>query len=269
MNKITIAALTMLTLGATQAEYTLKIPLEQNQGGNLPNGSIIIKKHIEITKWEPYIAEYSEWVNQGSVYNCNWLPSTDNFYIEEHVTQTSNDCKQEQIRSVLLREINSSGEIRTVGSPFYETQEVTIGRSTRFERGTGTSWGLFARHYFPNKYNHYIIPDFNNLDWSNSSIRMLPQEFYPRVIINNINLSNNRIEIITSLISLREVNFLDLSGNPLHSLFGIENIIIGSEIRISPSYSGNKINSQSRFCMLNNASKFPAGYAQKTQLCQP
>lgn len=43
MKKIIIAALTMLTLGATQAEYTLKVPLEQAQGGSLPNGSINIK----------------------------------------------------------------------------------------------------------------------------------------------------------------------------------------------------------------------------------
>lgn len=41
MKKITIAILTMLTLGAVQADYTLKVPLEQNQGGSLPNGSII------------------------------------------------------------------------------------------------------------------------------------------------------------------------------------------------------------------------------------
>lgn len=41
MKKIIIAALIMLTLGATQAEYTLQIPLEQAQGGFLPNGSII------------------------------------------------------------------------------------------------------------------------------------------------------------------------------------------------------------------------------------
>lgn len=46
MKKVIIAALTMLTLGATQAEYTLKIPLEQAQGGSLPNGSINIKNQI-------------------------------------------------------------------------------------------------------------------------------------------------------------------------------------------------------------------------------
>lgn len=44
MKKIIIAALTMLTLGATQAEYTLKIPLEQAQGGSLPNSSIKFNK---------------------------------------------------------------------------------------------------------------------------------------------------------------------------------------------------------------------------------
>lgn len=54
MNKIIIAALTMLTLGATQAEYTLKIPLEQAQGGSLPNNSINIGSglHQEIPEMD-------------------------------------------------------------------------------------------------------------------------------------------------------------------------------------------------------------------------
>jgi hypothetical protein len=43
MKKTIIAALTMLTLWTTQADYILKYPLEQAQGGSLPNGSINIK----------------------------------------------------------------------------------------------------------------------------------------------------------------------------------------------------------------------------------
>lgn len=34
MKKIIIAAFTMLTIGATQADYTLKYPLEQAKGGS-------------------------------------------------------------------------------------------------------------------------------------------------------------------------------------------------------------------------------------------
>lgn len=40
MRKITIATLATLILGSTQAGYTLKVPLEQAQGGNLPHNSI-------------------------------------------------------------------------------------------------------------------------------------------------------------------------------------------------------------------------------------
>ncbi|HFO1390972.1 hypothetical protein N5C93_13820 [Pseudomonas nitroreducens] len=43
MKEIIIATLTALTLGTTQAEYTIKQPLEQAQGGSLPNGSINVK----------------------------------------------------------------------------------------------------------------------------------------------------------------------------------------------------------------------------------
>lgn len=46
MNKIIILALITLTLGITQAEYTLKYPLEQSQGGPLPSGSITLKNNL-------------------------------------------------------------------------------------------------------------------------------------------------------------------------------------------------------------------------------
>ncbi len=42
MRKITLIALCTLMLGVTQAEYQVKIPLEQAQGGSLPNASIVI-----------------------------------------------------------------------------------------------------------------------------------------------------------------------------------------------------------------------------------
>ncbi|WP_157969684.1 hypothetical protein [Pseudomonas huaxiensis] len=41
MNKISLALLTALTLTTTQADYMIKIPLEQAQGGSLPSGSIL------------------------------------------------------------------------------------------------------------------------------------------------------------------------------------------------------------------------------------
>lgn len=40
MKRIIIAALTIFTIEASQAEYTIKQPLEQSLGGSLPSGSI-------------------------------------------------------------------------------------------------------------------------------------------------------------------------------------------------------------------------------------
>lgn len=54
MKRITIVTLTALMLGATQADYMIKIPLEQAQGGSLPNSSINIGSgsHQEIPEME-------------------------------------------------------------------------------------------------------------------------------------------------------------------------------------------------------------------------
>ena len=43
MKRIIIATLATLMFGTAQADYTLKFPLEQAQGGFFPNGSIKLK----------------------------------------------------------------------------------------------------------------------------------------------------------------------------------------------------------------------------------
>ena len=45
MKKLTIAIATALTLGTVQAEYVIKQPLEQHNGGALPDGTIIFKSN--------------------------------------------------------------------------------------------------------------------------------------------------------------------------------------------------------------------------------
>ncbi|WP_446727488.1 hypothetical protein [Pseudomonas aeruginosa] len=68
MNKIALITITTLMLGAAQAEYIIKQPLEQAQGGSLPSRSIIFnndKNKVEPNNKEcHYIANSYLWREQ-------------------------------------------------------------------------------------------------------------------------------------------------------------------------------------------------------------
>lgn len=129
MKQIIIAALTMLTLGATQAEYTVKIPLEQNQGGSLPSGTISIKNitpQAPIESWMPTTPFYTEWVNDGEPFDCtNWSPDANTVTIGQAFTQTATDCEQPQTRTRQEREQETTTlAYRDVGLPIIENQTI-------------------------------------------------------------------------------------------------------------------------------------------------
>lgn len=139
MKKITIAALTTLMLGVTQADYTLKIPLEQAQGGALPKGSITITNKIQSEEWLAISPTYTEWTDVGQPYDCtNWSPDPNTVATGESFTQTATDCKQDQTRSRQDREQETTTlAIRNSGTAVTETQIITVS-STKIETGTGS-----------------------------------------------------------------------------------------------------------------------------------
>lgn len=108
MKKI-ILNLTLISIcSATQADYIIKIPLENDNGGHLPNNSINITPRtpsLPNETWIPYDTEYTAWVNQDEPYNCtNWTPNESSVITGEFFTQTATDCKQNQTRLVQERE---------------------------------------------------------------------------------------------------------------------------------------------------------------------
>lgn len=142
MKKITIATLTALMLGATQAEYGIIIPMEQSKGGALPNGSINITPRalsLPVENWQPAEPLYGEWVNVNDIYGCsNWTPATSTQPIGVIFQQTANDCKQDQTRNRQeLEQETTTLVIRNKGTTVTETQTITAS-STRPETGTGS-----------------------------------------------------------------------------------------------------------------------------------
>ena len=145
MKLIKIAVILALSTGIANAEYSVLIPLEQEQGGQLPTGTIVIKPtdnqnptNPETESWIAYDTEYGSWINQGTPYDCsNWTPDESTISSGVEFEQTATDCTQTQTRTVRLREIEeTTGEIRYVGSPSTETQNINNQEHTRIAYGT-------------------------------------------------------------------------------------------------------------------------------------
>lgn len=78
MKKITIATLTALMLGATQAAYIVKVPLEQAQGGSLPSGSIQFGASSEVLPPDIGTKPQKECIYQEL--DASWIEAPGNIY---------------------------------------------------------------------------------------------------------------------------------------------------------------------------------------------
>lgn len=97
MKKPTITMVALLAFGSAQADYTLKIPMEQRQGqgGALSNGSIIF--YNGTLPVEPLLGE---WIDKGSPTGYTaWTPLPDTVSKDQPFEQLST-CSQEQTRTV-------------------------------------------------------------------------------------------------------------------------------------------------------------------------
>ena len=144
MNRIAITLLAALTVGATHAEFIMKIPMEHAKGGPLPNGSINITPRIPglpVENWQPAEPIYSEWVNVGDVSGCsNWAPDASTMLKDEAFNQTATDCKQTQSRTRQDREQETTTlAYRNVGEPVI-LEQIVSAHSSRKAIGTKENW---------------------------------------------------------------------------------------------------------------------------------
>lgn len=145
MKKLASAVLTTLIISTTQAGYTIKVPLEGDQGGSLPSGTVQFVTPTQLPQnpalptenWQPHTPEYSVWVDNGPVSGCtNWAPATSTVLLGQVFTQTATDCNQEQTRTKQETEMDLvTLTIRNVGAPTIESQIITIS-ATRTVNGT-------------------------------------------------------------------------------------------------------------------------------------
>lgn len=80
-------------------------------------------------------------------------------------------------------------------------------------------------------------------------------------------LDTNNITHVNALANLTSVGInLHLQFNPIVDINGLQNVVVGGLIAVDATYNGPKLSASSRFCQLNDASKF--SYATKEQLCE-
>ncbi|WP_241471555.1 hypothetical protein [Pseudomonas aeruginosa] len=291
MKRIALTTLTLLAVATASGEYTVKVPLETNQGGSLPNGSILLGSPSTETQeptpenWQPYEPAYTAWVNQGEPYGCtNWTPDVATITLGEEFEQTATDCQQDQTRSRQEREQETTTlAIRDIGTPTIENQTIT-GIDTRESTGTMKTWEIFADE-------RGLSKNWNNLNWGYANLTSLPDAPYPLTTVNELYLHVNNLSSAEGLSNITNIFSLDIRENqltnvdwlsnltyagvisiwnnstPLTNINGLRNVEIGITIRLDP-YSGPKLPANSRFCTLNAESKFYSGMAKKSELCE-
>lgn len=139
MKRIALITLTLLAVATASAEYTVKLPLQSDNGGTLPQGSINIVPMSQPEEWLPISPTYTLWTDVGQVYDCtNWTPLASTVTLGQSFDQTATDCKQDQTRSRQDREQETTTlAIRNSGTAVTETQIITVS-STKIETGTGS-----------------------------------------------------------------------------------------------------------------------------------
>lgn len=186
MFKFISLIISLLIISLSNAEYTAKLPLESDKGGNLSNGSIkFINQNLGNTEnWVPTSPIYTSWSNSGNVFGCtNWSPIVTDFSAGQSVTQTATDCQQQQTRTRQNREQETTSlAYRNVGAPITETQLISTIGTRLFQceydvsvaniywwatwRGVHNGNNIVANGFAFDDVEIYSDPHFGNVEYS-------------------------------------------------------------------------------------------------------
>ncbi|EMT4910963.1 hypothetical protein AB1100_004146 [Pseudomonas aeruginosa] len=257
MKKI-IIAIALLAAGATQAGYTLKVPLEQAQGGTLPNGSIKITP-LESVDCSSQADEHPD------------LCPTD---LEDWDLFADNRSLSKSWNSLYWQ---NSGLTSLPSSPYPETAVLDI--SLLQNQLTNVDPLISVSRVYNNlniAQNQLVsinglrnIAEIDgNLILSGNRLTNLDGLSGLIRVGGTFAAMNNQLSNVNGLINLQFVQNLNLISNQLASINGLANTRVGLSIRIDPNYAGSKLSANTIFCLENSIDRFPAGYAQKSQLCE-
>ena len=233
-----------LTSSMANAEYLIKIPLEQSQGGNLPNNEIVFVSSTEVVPETPVKHEPVD---------CLTNPTDNPQLCEKSLTawiQFANDrglsktWKNLQWGGWGLSYIpNEPYPTTRVGELYLNNNQLTNVDGLINLTSVNT-----------------LLLDYNKLTNVNGLINLTR--------VNTLSFYRSNLTNVDGLINLKSATALILTENPLTNVNGLANLKVSGYIMVDRKYSGTKLAANTRFCTQNSDGIFYTGYAQKSKLCE-
>lgn len=167
MKKIILTSLTLFALNTAYADYIIKFPFEQGQGGSLPSGSINFvtpTPPAPIENWQPVDSIYSNWTNKGAVYACTGYPDASSVLKDVEFTQHVSGCKQDEVRTIQKREQETTTLVyRNVDEPISEIKTNIIASAVKTSLGTASCLYTYPTTYWLAGINNSHVATVNGV----------------------------------------------------------------------------------------------------------
>lgn len=244
MKKIIIPFMLALTSSMANAEYLIKIPLEQAQGGQLPNNSIVFVSSTEVVPETPVKHEPVD---------CLTNPTDNPQLCEKSLTAWEQfaDAQNPQLPKTwndLNWEKKGLSYLPNEPYPITSVSDLNLGNNqlTNVDALSNlTSVGYLG----------FTMNKIKNVD---GLINLTH--------VNYLSLDYNQLENVDGLSNLKSANNLYLTENPLKNIDGLANVKVTSMIVVDATYSGKKLKADTIFCTYNPDEVF--WDAQRSDLCE-
>ena len=284
MRKALLAISILVATGTATAEYTAKIPLEQAQGGSLPNGSITFTNQEPTTPTAPILdcvnnpeenpTECQERLTAWEAFadarglskdwtSLDWLAKDLTTIPTEPYPLTSVDFID--LSGNQLTNVDGLSNLTSVNFIYLNNNKLT--NVDGLSNLTSASDLQLSSNQLTNVDWLSNLTSVDDLQLSSNQLTNI-NGLSNLTSVDNLNLDDNNLTNVDGLSNLTSANLLYLEDNQLTNINGLANLEIMTNISIDATYAGPKLAATTRFCSLNSPDKFAVGYSQKTQLCE-
>ena len=288
MKKIIIPFMLAFTSSMANAEYLIKIPLELDLRGHLPNNSIVFVGSTEVAPETPVEeTPVEETPAKHEPVDCITKPTDNPQLCEESLTGWVQFADAQNPR--LPKDWNKlewgwgtnglNYRLKYIPTEPYPT---TTGEFISF---TGNQLknvdGLInltnVNHLSLNHNELTNVNGLSNLTHSGLGLALQHNKLKNVDGLRNLtsasqlNLEYNELTNVNGLSNLKSVSRLYLHENPLTNVDGLANLEVKHLVAVDIRYSGKKLPANSIFCTKNPSARFYSPtytYAQKSQVCE-
>lgn len=272
------------TSSMANAEYLIKIPLELDLRGHLPNNSIVFVGSTEVAPETPVEeTPVEETPAKHEPVDCITKPTDNPQLCEESLTGWVKFATDRGLRQTWNKLEWGHNQHKTQLEYIpTEPYPITTGESISFSGNLLKNVdGLInltnVNHLSLNHNKLENVEGLSNLTHSGLVIGLQQNKLTnveglrKLTSASQLNLENNLLTNVNGLRNLKSVKLLYLHGNPLTNVDGLANLEVKDLVAVDEKYSGKKLPANSIFCTKNPSARFYSPtytYAQKSQVCE-